>query len=97
MFDGPTECTSKKSFTNPVCVCFTPTFAYHHYFIALEYDLHAEEKRHDQIQATHNSESRAEEILAIAARFMNACQGSMQEGYSRYGSFHSLFSLYIIY
>ena len=88
-----------------VCVCFTPTFPYHHYFIAfpeddrLEYDLHAVEKRHDQIQATLNSESRAAEILAIAARFMDACQSSMQEalGYSRYGSFHSLFSLYIIY
>jgi len=52
----------------------------------LEYDLHAEEKRHDQIQATLNSESRATENLARAVRFMDACQSSMQEalGYSRY-------------
>ena len=57
----------------------------------LEYDLHAEEKRHDQIQATLNSESRAAESLARAVRFMDACQSSMQEalGYSRYGPFHS--------
>ena len=57
----------------------------------LEYDLHAEEKRYDQIQATLNSESRAAESLARAVRFMDACQGSMQEalGYSRYGPFHS--------
>ena len=57
----------------------------------LEYDLHAEEKRYDQIQATLNSESRAAECLARAVRFMDACQGSMQEalGYSRYGAFHS--------
>lgn len=57
----------------------------------LEYDFHAEEKRHDQIQATLNSESRAAESLARAVRFMDACQSSMQEalGYSRYGLFHS--------
>ena len=57
----------------------------------LEYDLHAEEKRHDQIQASLNSESRAAESLARAVRFMDACQSSMQEalGYSRYGPYHS--------
>ena len=79
---------------------FTPpnTFTYHDCsFIAfpeddrLEYDLHAEEKRHDQIQATLNSESRAAENLARAVRYMDACQASMQEalGYSHYGPFHS--------
>ena len=57
----------------------------------LEYDLHAEEKRHDQIQATLNSESRAAENLARAMRYMDECQASMQEalGYSQYGPFHS--------
>jgi len=52
----------------------------------LEYDLHAAEKHHDQLQAALNSESRAAEILARAVRYMDACQGSMQEalGYSRY-------------
>ena len=83
----------------PGCVYFTPTHFYlsRLLFIAfpeddrLEYDLHAEEKRHDQIQATLNSESRAAESLARAVRFMDACQSSMQEalGYSRYGPFHS--------
>ena len=60
----------------------------------LEYDLHAEEKRHDQIQAALNSESRAAESLARAVRYMDACQSSMQEalGYSRYGSFHSCYA-----
>ena len=82
-------------------VYFTPT----HFFLLitiafiafpeddrLEYDLHAEEKRHDQIQATLNSDSRAAESLARAVRFMDLCQSSMQEalGYSRYGQFHSL-------
>ena len=59
----------------------------------LEYDLHAEEKRHDQIQATLNSESRAAESLARAVRHMDACQGSMQEalGYSRYGPFSFIY------
>ena len=82
---------------SPGCVHFTLTLAYHNCFLAfpeddrLEYDLHAEEKRHDQIQATLNSESRAAENLARAVRFMDACQSSMQEalGYSRYGPFHS--------
>ncbi|KAF8816955.1 hypothetical protein BYT27DRAFT_7229196 [Phlegmacium glaucopus] len=52
----------------------------------LEYDLHAAEKRHDQIQAGLNSESQAAEILARAVRYMDACQSNMQEalGYSRY-------------
>ena len=93
---GRQNVRQKKSFTNPVCVCIPRqhlliTIA----FIAfpeddrLEYDLHAEEKRHDQIQAILNSESRAAEILARAVRFMDSCQNSMQEalGYSRYGPF----------
>jgi hypothetical protein len=63
----------------------------------LEYDFHAEEKRHEKIQATLNSDSRAAECLARAVRFMDLCQSSMQEalGYSRYGQFHS--SLHTIY
>ena len=94
-----------NKFIDEPCVyaCFTPTLTYHDCFIAfpeddrLEYDLHAEEKRHDQIQATLNSESRAAEILAGAVRFMDVCQSSMQEalGYSRYGPSHLLFLLII--
>jgi hypothetical protein len=98
---GRQNVRQKKSFTNPVCVCFTPTLTYRDCLIAfpeddrLEYDLHAEEKRHDQIQAILNSESRAAETLARAVRFMDSCQNSMQEalGYSRYGPYHSFFCL----
>ena len=98
----------QKSFTWQrtlgVCV-FYPTLTYHDCFIAfpeddrLEYDLHAEERRCDQIQATLNSESRAAENLARAVRFMGACQSSMQEalGYSRYGVLHSYCASYTIY
>ena len=89
-----------------VCVYFTTRHFYlsrlHFFFVIiafpeddrLEYDLHAEEKRHDQIQATLNSESRAAENLARAVRFMDACQSSMQEalGYSRYGPFFFFFN-----
>lgn len=62
----------------------------------LEYDLHAAEKHHDQLQAALNSESRAAEILARAVRYMDVCQGSMQEalGYSRYGQFMSAYTNY---
>ena len=109
VFDGPTECTS-KSHSPPgrepwVCVFHAAnTLLITIAFIAfpeddrLEYDLHAEEKRYDQIQASLNSESRAAENLARAVRFMDACQSSMQEalGYSRYGPLHSycVFPLY---
>jgi hypothetical protein len=93
---------------NPGPVCgayFTPTLITIALVLAfpeddrLEYDLHAEEKRHDQIQATINSESRAAESLARAVRYMDACQSSMQEalGYSRYGPFHSYCALPLHY
>ena len=103
----PGTCLTGKKTLGQACVCyFTPrtlffflliTIAFFLFILAfpeddrLEYDLHAEEKRYDQIQATLNSESRAAESLARAVRFMDACQGSMQEalGYSRYGPFHS--------
>jgi hypothetical protein len=97
VFDGPTECTSKSHISSGrepwVCVFHAQHSLITIAFIAfpeddrLEYDLHAEEKRHDQIQAALNSESRAAESLARAVRFMDACQSSMQEalGYSRYG------------
>jgi len=53
----------------------------------LEYDLNAAVKRHEQVQAKLNSESRAAELLARAVRAMDLCQQNMQEalGYSRYG------------
>lgn len=106
VFDGPTECTSKshsppgrgEPWASVVCVCTSRQHTYSRLLSLafpeddrLEYDLHAEEKRHDQIQATLNSESRAAESLARAVRYMDACQSSMQEalGYSRYGLFHS--------
>ena len=91
---GPGVCTPTLFTLSRLCVCF-----YLSIMIAfpeddrLEYDLHAEEKRHDQIQASLNSESRAAESLARAVRFMDACQSSMQEalGYSRYGPFQFVF------
>lgn len=88
MFDGPTECTLH---------CFTRI--HNHKLIRvlaiafpeddrLEYELNAAEKRHDQIQATLNAESRAAEILARAVKYMDGCQSNMEEAleYSRYGA-----------
>jgi hypothetical protein len=101
VFDGPTECTSKshiEPWGGGVCVFHANTLLITPIVLIafpeddrLEYDFHAEEKRHDQTQATLNSESRAAESLARAVRFMDACQSSMQEalGYSRYGPFFS--------
>ncbi|KAF4611627.1 hypothetical protein D9613_003902 [Agrocybe pediades] len=52
----------------------------------LEYDLNAIIKQHEQAQSTLNSESRAAELLARAAKAMEFCQKNMQEAlsYSRY-------------
>ncbi|KAF9054108.1 hypothetical protein BJ165DRAFT_684302 [Panaeolus papilionaceus] len=52
----------------------------------LEYEMHEAQKSHDDAQAKLNAESRAAELLARAARAMDACQQSVQEalGYSRY-------------
>ncbi|PPR05094.1 hypothetical protein CVT24_010081 [Panaeolus cyanescens] len=52
----------------------------------LEYEMHEAQKSHDEAQARLNAESRAAELLARAARSMDACQQSVQEalGYSRY-------------
>lgn len=54
----------------------------------LEYEMHEAQKSHDDAQAKLNAESRAAELLARAARAMDACQQSVQEalGYSRYGA-----------
>jgi len=54
----------------------------------LEYELMDAMKRHERIQATLNSESKAAELLARAVKAMDFAQRCMQEalGYSRYGS-----------
>ena len=91
VFDGPSECTlNKLNHHSDPCAFYTATVAFPE-DDRLEYDLHAAEKRHDQIQAALNSDSRAAEILARAVRYMDVCQSSMQEalGYSRYGPFLS--------
>ena len=54
----------------------------------LEYELMDAVKRHERIQGTLNSESKAAELLARAVKAMEFAQRCMQEalGYSRYGS-----------
>ena len=54
----------------------------------LEYELMDTVGRHERIQATLNSESKAAELLARAVKAMEVSLRAMQEalGYSRYGS-----------
>jgi hypothetical protein len=54
----------------------------------LEYELLDAVRRHERIQATLNSESKAAELLARATKAMEFTLRAMQEalGYSRYGS-----------
>lgn len=45
----------------------------------LEYAVIEAQQKYEKLQSTLNSESRAAEILARAARTMDACQANMQQ------------------
>lgn len=84
IFDGPSQ---GEQITAKVLVSSRSTPTAFPEDDRLEYDLNDAIKRHNNILGVMNSESRAAEILALAANQMDYCQANMKEAlsYSTYG------------